>query len=56
MEKKLRVIKALKKSQEIVTKSNRGHVQGSLMFSSCDVNEKSIVMEKLKNKYSEKIR
>ena len=56
MEKKLRVIKALKKSQEIVTKSNRSHVQSSMMLSSSDVNEKSTVMEKLKNKYSEKIR
>lgn len=56
MEKKLRVIKALKKSQEIVTKSNRSHVQSSMMLSSSDVNEKSIFMEKLKNKYSEKIR
>jgi hypothetical protein len=51
VEKKLRVIKALKKSQEIVTKSNRSHIQSSMLLTSCDINEKSIVMEKLKNKY-----
>lgn len=50
----MRVIKALKKSQEIVTKSNRSHVQSSMILTNCDVNEKSIVMEKLRGRRDER--
>jgi len=52
----LRVIKALKKSQEIVNKSNKSHIQSSMILTNCDIADKSIVIEKLKHKHLDKIR